>query len=139
MLETAIRCCCMPVFENFRIYFPSKTGRKWSLRDILEVKHWAISSGWVVYTWSINVAVLPVILVGLDTSCDKSNRLIRFSHLLFVRAFRSLLKSPMRSTSRPDDFTMENSSSKTSIHSFNALGGLLTVHNRKGLAFGRSI
>ena len=58
---------------------------------------------------------------------------------MFVYTFRSILKSPIRMTSRPEVCAMESSSSNKSIHTFRALGGLWRVHIKTGFAFGNSI
>ena len=85
------------------------------------------------------VADVGVIRVGSATSCVRSNKFLRFCHLVLAGTFISILKSPIIRISRPVVCAIEISSSNKSILSFRALGGLFTIHIKKGLACGSSI
>ena len=139
VFKTVVRCSYMNRFGNLTIYFLSEAYWKWSLIKKGETKHSVIFSAFVVYTWSIIVAVVCVTRVSSDTSRERSHRWIKLSHFLFIQETRSILKSPIRIISRQLACAADNSSSKRSINAVWELGGRYVVQTRKSLAFGNVI
>ena len=116
IFETAIWSCYMFLFRYFVIYFSRETGRRVITEAKIRNDAFPIISGWDVYTWSIVVTDVCVTRVGSCTSCVRSNRFIRFFHLLLPAIFKSMFKSPIVRNSWPVVYAIEISSSNKSIH-----------------------
>ena len=72
-------CLCFDILQP--IFLEKQTG-KWSLITYDGTRHSVISSGLVVYTWSIIINEDMVIRVGLFINCLRSNNCTKYNHLV---------------------------------------------------------